>query len=241
MANIVVTRIGAILQRLDLPCSALGLPAPPAAADLKMQPNGSGWTVTVSCSPNDADAVTAWLHSAGAAHVERGTPWDPLLLRARFPRPPAPCRQILRECRLEQVSVSPDGTASVTVRGAEDAVARLAHTLGSGPVRDDEGDMPPLTARQAELLQYCVARGYYSIPRRASLRRLSGELGISTTSLSIALRRAEGKIILAHAAKLRMASPVAAVAGLPIPIPPVRASRPPPFLPPAAASPPAKA
>lgn len=57
-----------------------------------------------------------------------------------------------------------------------------------------------LTARQAELLVHCVKRGYYDIPRRATLRVLGAELGITATSLSLALRRAEGKIILAYVA-----------------------------------------
>ena len=56
-----------------------------------------------------------------------------------------------------------------------------------------------LTARQAELLRHCIQRGYYSIPRRMTLRELGAEIGISATSLSLALRRAEGKIILAFA------------------------------------------
>lgn len=70
-----------------------------------------------------------------------------------------------------------------------------------------EASLPPreaaLTARQAELLDHCVRRGYYSIPRGATLRTLAAELGISTTSLSLALRRAEAKIILGHVARQR--------------------------------------
>lgn len=55
-----------------------------------------------------------------------------------------------------------------------------------------------LTPRQAELLSYCVQRGYYAIPRRATLRRLGADLGISPASLSLALRRAEARLIAAH-------------------------------------------
>lgn len=68
-----------------------------------------------------------------------------------------------------------------------------------------------LTARQAELLAHCIKRGYYDIPRRATLRILGAELGITATSLSLALRRAEGKIILAYATDLvpAAATPVA--------------------------------
>lgn len=206
MLPILATTIGARIQRLDLPCAALGLPAPPASLDLKMLHHGGGWSVSASCAQRAAGAVTDWLHAFGASDVQRGGE-DPAVLRARFPRLPAPCRLILQECRLESASLRPDGGASLVVRGADDAVARLTLALGHAAGRDDAVQTPPLTPRQAELLQYCVARGYYSIPRKASLRRLNAELGISTTSLSIALRRAEGKIIVAHAARLRAADP----------------------------------
>jgi hypothetical protein len=224
LANVAVTRIAATLQRLDLPGSLLGLPTPPPGpADVKVLRSGSGWTMAVSCSLRHADAFTAWLHSLGAADVQHGPGPDPAL-RARFHQLPPTFHELLDECRLEHVGVSADGTASIVVRGSDDAVARLAQGLGGGRGRDDEPPAPPLTPRQAELLQYCVMRGYYSIPRRASLRRLSGELGISTTSLSIALRRAEGKIILAHAARMRRAgvlpAPRAPRAGGPSPAAP---------------------
>ena len=69
-------------------------------------------------------------------------------------------------------------------------------------VKPTEAPPPALTKRQSELLLYCISHGYYTIPRRATLRTLSGQLGISTTSLSLALRRAEGKIIMAYASRL---------------------------------------
>lgn len=52
-----------------------------------------------------------------------------------------------------------------------------------------------LTDRQREVLAHVVRRGYYEIPRSITLRQLAGEIGISTTSLSLILRRAEGKIV----------------------------------------------
>lgn len=70
---------------------------------------------------------------------------------------------------------------------------------GAAPDGTTQPDSVRLTARQAELLRHCVQRGYYSIPRRTTLRELGAEIGISATSLSLALRRAEAKIILAFA------------------------------------------
>jgi len=64
-------------------------------------------------------------------------------------------------------------------------------------------DPQALTSRQQELILYCVDRGYYLIPRRATLRELGMELGISAASLSLSLRRAEAKIISDHAKAAR--------------------------------------
>lgn len=56
-------------------------------------------------------------------------------------------------------------------------------------------DRTNLTERQLDVLLHCLGRGYYEIPRRSTLRALGLELGITATSLSLLLRRAEAKII----------------------------------------------
>ncbi|HJQ93180.1 MAG TPA: helix-turn-helix domain-containing protein [Candidatus Thermoplasmatota archaeon] len=56
-----------------------------------------------------------------------------------------------------------------------------------------------LTARQEELLLHCYGKGYYEIPRRSTLRALAKGLAISSASLSLVLRRAEAKVVAAHA------------------------------------------
>jgi len=198
--QLAVTRMGATLHRLDVSCAALGLPLPPAQADLKFVRNGQPWTLLLSCPARHAEAFVRWLQALGALEVLRGPPGDPVALRAGVPRLPVPCEVLLSQSRVDHVAVSVEGVASVIVRAREEEMPRLAALLEGGPAPG--AMMPVLTKRQAELLRFCVARGYYSIPRRATLRRLSGELGISTTSLSLALRRAEGKIILAHVAHM---------------------------------------
>lgn len=61
------------------------------------------------------------------------------------------------------------------------------------------GENDRLTSRQEEVLLRCVEEGYYEIPRRKTLRALAHELGISATSLSLILRRAEAKLVHAFA------------------------------------------
>jgi hypothetical protein len=145
------------------------------------------WTISVSCPARQAGAVQAWMESLGARGVQRD-PRDPLLLRVHVDRLPPAAEALARACRIDRIDLAPDGTASVAVlSGLDRARALLA------PFRDP--DAPALTPRQAELLQFCVERGYYSIPRRTTLRKLSAQLGISSTSLSLALRRAEAKLM----------------------------------------------
>jgi predicted DNA binding protein len=66
-------------------------------------------------------------------------------------------------------------------------------------LRGNTGLLDALTARQRSLLLHCYAGGYYEIPRRATLRAMAKGLGISATTLSLVLRRAEAKVVAAYA------------------------------------------
>lgn len=74
-------------------------------------------------------------------------------------------------------------------------------SLASGTRRNGHNGVAPgsatgsLTPRQEEVLLFCVRAGYYEIPRRKTLRALAVDLGISVTSLSLILRRAEAKLV----------------------------------------------
>lgn len=59
-------------------------------------------------------------------------------------------------------------------------------------------DLDLLTPRQHDVVHQCLLRGYYAIPRRTTLRTLAKDLGISTTSLSLLLRRAEARLVQHH-------------------------------------------
>ena len=52
-----------------------------------------------------------------------------------------------------------------------------------------------LTARQTEIITTAVAQGYFEFPRRISLTRLSGLLGVKPSTLSEVLRSAERRIL----------------------------------------------
>lgn len=52
-----------------------------------------------------------------------------------------------------------------------------------------------LTQRQEYALVHAYLRGYYSYPRKVSLKELASELGMSVSTLAELLRRAEAKVI----------------------------------------------
>lgn len=57
------------------------------------------------------------------------------------------------------------------------------------------GTVPGLTPPQAEALRVASRRGYFEVPRRASLEDAAAELGISRQAFSERLRRAESHVI----------------------------------------------
>ncbi len=54
-----------------------------------------------------------------------------------------------------------------------------------------------LTPRQEQMLIYAFEKGYYSFPRRIGLAELARELGLSVSTLSELIRKAEGKVVKA--------------------------------------------
>lgn len=63
--------------------------------------------------------------------------------------------------------------------------------------RTDESEPPGdgLTDRQREALRIAYERGYFDVPRNASLEDIAAELDISTSSVSERLRRAQTELI----------------------------------------------
>lgn len=70
-----------------------------------------------------------------------------------------------------------------------------------------------LTQRQLAVLQAAVRAGYYASPRRASAEQLAAQLGVSTSTLTEHLRKAEGRLLERFAELLALA-PILASAAL---------------------------
>jgi hypothetical protein len=74
---------------------------------------------------------------------------------------------------------------------------RLVSVSGSADPSDG------LTARQREVVELAVERGYYDAPRRCTLTELASELDVNKSVVSRLLQRAEGHIVTAHCASRR--------------------------------------
>jgi len=97
-----------------------------------------------------------------------------------------------------------DGTAIWEITTSSERLSALGSRLDAANiefeieyVRDEPSDPADhlLTDRQCELLLAAAERGYYDIPRRATLTEVSESLGISKATGSDVLHRAEGKIL----------------------------------------------
>jgi len=55
--------------------------------------------------------------------------------------------------------------------------------------------MPPLTEKQKRAFELAIEQGYYDIPKRTDLKKLSKLMKVSLATFQEHLKRAEAKII----------------------------------------------
>ncbi len=196
----VAVEVGSGQHRLEMPAAALGLQPPPHYTELSLARHRRGWTLRALAGKAQAEEVARWLRSLGAADVQPVAGKEPVV-KATLERLTDPLELAADIVDIERVGLGSDGSAFVLARAPRARFEELIRHFEA--VRLPENAVPELTARQAELLQYCKDHGYYAIPRRVTLRGLAKELGISPTALSLALRRAEARILSAYVERLR--------------------------------------
>ena len=192
--------MGANQHRLELPAAALGLLPPPTYTELTFGPTRRGWTVRALAGRAQADDVGRWLRSLGAEGVQAVAGKEPAV-KATLARLPDCLAHAAALVDVERVGLGSDGSAFLHARAGRSRFEELVRHLEA--LRVPENAVPEITARQAELLQFCKDKGYYEIPRQVTLRGLAKDLGISPTALSLALRRAEARILSAYVERLR--------------------------------------
>lgn len=196
----IALEVAAGQHRLELPASVLGVPPPPVYTELTVGRARRGWSVRALAAKAQADDVGRWLRSLGASDVRPVASREPTV-KATFTRLPDALAYIATIVEVRTVGVGSDGSAFLVAGATKPKFLELLRHLESR--RMPENAVPELTARQAELLQFCADHGYYDIPRTANLRGLAAELGISPTALSRILRRAEARILSAYVERLR--------------------------------------
>ncbi|MDY6775635.1 MAG: helix-turn-helix domain-containing protein [Halobacteria archaeon] len=94
-----------------------------------------------------------------------------------------------------------DGEAVWTVRADHSSLSDLGSFLDQNGIEYDLEYMKEieterrLTERQREVLEVAVDEGYYDVPREATLTEVSEVVGISKSSCSEILQRAESRIV----------------------------------------------
>lgn len=190
--------------RIETDCLTVGLLPPPHVVTSRLRRANQGWTMQAHVPPGSEAAMTAWLHRIGAIEVERDR--DSLL--ARFGGLPDSIDILARVGAIDRFDATPAGRLALTARLPRGTLEAALVTLDTRPEDRDAA----LTRHQEAILDECVAAGYYSIPRKATLRQLARKLGMSPTSLSLTLRRAEARIIASYVGRKR---PIAPVGGKP--------------------------
>lgn len=109
-----------------------------------------------------------------------------------------------RTC-LFQSRARPDGTVEWTLAfTGREALTQLMDRLKTERVDvkilrlSSVADVETLTARQRNIVEIALEEGYFDYPRRISLRQLARRVGVSASTVSEVLRRAEKKILTAY-------------------------------------------
>ncbi len=106
-----------------------------------------------------------------------------------------------RTC-LFQSKVKPDGTVEWTLAfTGREALTELLDKLKQENIEvkvlrlTSVADVDSLTSRQRSIMETALEEGYFDYPRRITLRQLAKTLGVSASTVSEVLRRAEKKIL----------------------------------------------
>jgi predicted DNA binding protein len=141
---------------------------------------------------------------AYVVQTKRGRMLGSLLTESAF------CGTIMRTeafCRscFFQSKANPDGTVEWTLAfNKREALAELLDGMKNEQVDvkilklSSVADVENLTSHQRSLVETALEEGFFDYPRRITLRELSKKMGISASTASEVLRRAERKILSSY-------------------------------------------
>lgn len=115
------------------------------------------------------------------------------------------CRNLAgANCFLVSTSSKPDGKLEWTFLGSDTTLKKLLKQLEGARIvaevmkvsRLQEED--ELTARQEQILQIALEKGYFEFPKKITLRQLAKTLEISAGTLTEILRRGQKQVLQEH-------------------------------------------
>jgi predicted DNA binding protein len=107
-------------------------------------------------------------------------------------------------CFLVSATSKPDGKLEWAVLGSDTMVKSLMRDLENQKVSGEVvtisklKDEQELTARQENILQIALEKGYFEFPKKITLRQLAKVLDVSPATLTEILRRGQKRILQEH-------------------------------------------
>jgi predicted DNA binding protein len=107
-------------------------------------------------------------------------------------------------CFLISATTRPDGRVEWVILGGQRAVPDLLKRLEKDNVKVEVSrisnveDQAALTARQEQILQIALEKGYFDFPKKINIRDLAKTLDISTATLAEILRRGQKRVLAEH-------------------------------------------
>ncbi len=141
---------------------------------------------------------------AYVVETKRGTVHGSLLTRSAFCSTIMSSEAFCRTC-LFHSKAKPDGTVEWTLAfNGREALNELLDHLKREQVDvkimrlSSVSDVESLTEHQKSLVETALEEGFFDYPRRITLRELAKKMGVSASSASEVLRRAERKILAGY-------------------------------------------
>ena len=169
--------------------------------------NGIRQLVEVSSDPEELKQIvrdvkaSPFVKEAYIVETKRGRMVGSLLTESVFCSMVMQSNAFCRTCLFQSKSKA-DGTTEWTVAfTGREALTELLDRLKNNKVDvkilrlTSIADVESLTSRQRSIVEVALEEGYFDYPRRITLRNLAKKVGVSASTVSEVLRRAEKKIL----------------------------------------------
>jgi predicted DNA binding protein len=160
----------------------------------------------IMCAPALSEKIVDFLRHDDYVYdidIVKGTPGR--IIGSLKTRKCTACRTFAgADCFLISATSKPDGKLEWTLLGSDTMVKSLLKELKDAEVvaevlrisRIEEEE--ELTARQEQILQIALEKGYFEFPKKITLRQLAKTLGISPATLTEILRRGQKRVLQEH-------------------------------------------